>query len=100
MDLGKSKLEANGRVPGGASHKFNAICHGRETAEITEVEKLQESPKSGNCTNRMQCFNLRCAKVKKNDLKLTLGSLGPYRKWRKKPEETGKWTQGPSHLRE
>ena len=54
----RTELEANGGVSGGVSHKFNAICHGRETAEIAEVEKLQKSPKSRNCTNRMQCFNL------------------------------------------
>ena len=35
----------------GASHKFNAIRHGRETAEITKVEKLHA-----------------CAEVKKNPL--------------------------------
>ena len=28
-------MEASGRVSGGASHKFNSIRHGRETAEIT-----------------------------------------------------------------
>ena len=45
----RTELEANEGVSGGASHKFNAICHGRETAEITKVEKLHKS---------MQCFNL------------------------------------------
>ena len=30
----RTELEANRGVSGGASHKFNAICHGRETAEI------------------------------------------------------------------
>ena len=45
----RTELEANGRVFGGASHKFNAICHGRETAEITEVENLHKS---------VQCFDL------------------------------------------
>ena len=54
----RTELEANGGVSGGASQKFNAIRHGRETAEITKVEKLQKSLKSRNCTNRMQCFNL------------------------------------------
>ena len=41
-----TELEANGGVSGGASHKFNAIRHGRETAEITKVDKLH---KSYNC---------------------------------------------------
>ena len=54
----RTELEANGGVSGGASQKFNAIRHGRETAEITKVEKLQKSLNSRNCTNRMQCFNL------------------------------------------
>ena len=53
-----TELEVNGGVSGGASHKFNAIRHGRETTEITKVEKLQKSPKSKNCTNCMQSFNL------------------------------------------
>ena len=40
----RAELEANGGVSGGASHKFNNfICHGPETAEITEVEKLHKS---------------------------------------------------------
>ena len=39
----RTELEANGGVSGGASNKFNAICHGRETAEITKVEKLHKS---------------------------------------------------------
>ena len=39
----RTELEANGGVSGGASHKFNAIRHGRETAEITKVEKLHKS---------------------------------------------------------
>ena len=30
----RPELEANGGVFGGVSHKFNAIRHGRETAEI------------------------------------------------------------------
>ena len=30
----RPELEANVGVSGGASHKFNAIRHGRETAEI------------------------------------------------------------------
>ena len=40
-----------------ASHKFNAICHGRETAEITEVEKLHKSEVE-KLHKSMQCFNL------------------------------------------
>ena len=75
----RTELEANGGVSEGASNKFNAICHGRETAEITKVEKLQKSPKSRNCTNRMQCFNLghafRCAEVNE----LYLGSVAANR---------------------
>ena len=39
----RTELEVNGDMSGGASHKFNAICHGRETAEITEVKKLHKS---------------------------------------------------------
>ena len=39
----RTELEANGGASGGASQKFNAIRHGRETAEITEVEKLHKS---------------------------------------------------------
>ena len=39
----RTELEANGGVSGGASHKLNAIRHGRETAEITKVEKLHRS---------------------------------------------------------
>ena len=38
-----TELEVNGGVSGDASHKFNAIRHGRETAEITKVEKLHKS---------------------------------------------------------
>ena len=30
----RTELEANGGVSGGAPHKFYAICHGRETAEM------------------------------------------------------------------
>ena len=30
----RTELEANGGVSGGASHKFNPIRHGRETAQI------------------------------------------------------------------
>ena len=30
----RTELEANRGVSGGASHKFNAICQGRETAQI------------------------------------------------------------------
>ena len=69
----RTELEANGGVSGGASHKFNAICHGRETAEITEIEKLQKSPKSRNCTNLCNDLTsaqaLRCAEVKKEKRK-------------------------------
>ena len=67
----RTELEANGGVSGGASHKFNAICHGRKTAEITEVEKLQKSPKSRNCTNLCNALTsahaLRCAEVNKKE---------------------------------
>ena len=55
------RVEANGGVSGGASHKFNAIRHSQETAEIAEVQKLQKSSRWRNCKNRMQCFNLGAA---------------------------------------
>ena len=39
----RTELETNGGVSGDASHRFDAIRHGRETAEITKVEKLHKS---------------------------------------------------------
>ena len=61
----RTELEANGGASGCASHKFNAICHGRETAEITEVEKLHKSEveklhksEVEKLHKSMQCFNL------------------------------------------
>ena len=43
---------ANGGVSGGASHKFNSIRHGRETAGTAMVEKLQKLSRLRNCRNR------------------------------------------------
>ena len=40
------RVGANRGVSGGASHKFSAIRHGRETAEIAKVQKLQKSSRS------------------------------------------------------
>ena len=55
------RAEANGGMSGGASHKFNAIRHSRETAEIVKVQKLQKSSRLRNWRNGMQCFNLGAA---------------------------------------
>ena len=41
-----TEIEANRGVSEGASHKFNSIRHGRETAEIAHSD------------DPMQCFNL------------------------------------------
>ena len=54
----RTELKANRGVSGGVSHKFNAIRHDRETAEIVTVEKLQKSyAVSGSLT--FSCWNVQ-----------------------------------------